>query len=308
MAYLFYANTRFKGRDKSLPFFILLWLIPLSNVNAQNITLPCPDEFTEAIRVICDYRMEGRATGSAGEAKTASFLKEFLLGKSRMGVNGHPFYARIDNDSIHSENVIASLDNGSERTVLFMAHYDHIGLGGPLSRSPFLYTVHPGADDNASGVGLMLSIAVCEQLPKNLNYLFAAVSGHEVGLYGSKELENHLKQIPSHIILVINLDMVGRMNQQNHLYVESNSEDMRVMLEDAALNSNIVLKRPPRPRLLQLDSKWFAAAGIPTITMTTGVHLDYHMPSDSFENLNLGGISHLQNMLSHFLHLLGGAN
>ena len=149
--------------------------------------------------------LEGRATGSEGERIAAKYISERFqdLNIEAKGIDSylHPFSFKpkshpheeikfndsLKNNGITGNNVIGFLDNGSLNTVVIGAHYDHLGFGDQGSLYIGSETkIHNGADDNASGVSLMLDLAgKLVDVNKNNNYLFIAFSGEEMGLLGS---------------------------------------------------------------------------------------------------------------------------
>jgi hypothetical protein len=117
-------------------------------------------------------------------------------------------------------NVIGYIDNGAVNTIILGAHYDHLGYGEDHNS---LYSgttpmIHNGADDNASGTAALIELG--KQLKrsklKNYNYLFIAFSGEELGLYGSKYYTEHPTIDIAKTNYMINMDMVGRLNDSTH--------------------------------------------------------------------------------------------
>ena len=182
--------------------------------------------------------LEGRSTGSKGEELAANYIEKRFkeLNVEPIGENGyfqefsfkqksHPHDTistsdSIQENSITGKNVIGFIDNKSINTIVVGAHYDHLGFGGEgsLYRSDSL-KIHNGADDNASGVSLMLDLAAKLKDNNNNNYMFIAFSGEELGLLGSNFfVKNPTIDIKS-INYMINMDMVGRLNNENTLAV-----------------------------------------------------------------------------------------
>ena len=157
------------------------------------------------VAYLADDKLEGRQTGTEGEQIAAAYIaKRFEeLGLSPKGTDGfYQAFTFVPKTSPHDEvkytsestdssvvgtNVLAYIDNKSDNTIVIGAHYDHLGYGGDGS----LYrddktSIHNGADDNASGVAIMLNLASrLKHTNTNNNYLFMAFSGEEIGLLGS---------------------------------------------------------------------------------------------------------------------------
>ena len=207
--------------------------------------------------------------------------------------------------AIHSkkektQNVIAEII-GSDSTlkhqyVIIGAHYDHLGMGGPgsSSRRPDTIAVHNGADDNASGVAALMEIAermAAHRDSIKRSIIFVAFGAEEMGLLGSKEFVNNppvdLKQVQA----MINIDMVGRLNNKRTLQVSGIG------------TSNIggqLLQAIPDPDSLNVattpdgygpsDHASFYGKNIPVYFFTTGPHMDYHTPFDDADKINYVGL------------------
>jgi Zn-dependent M28 family amino/carboxypeptidase len=260
--------------------------------------------------------LEGRRTGSKGEELAANYIKKRFkeLNVEPIGENGyfqefsfkqksHPHDTistsdSIQENSITGKNVIGFIDNKSINTIVVGAHYDHLGFGGEgsLYRSDSL-KIHNGADDNASGVSLMLDLAAKLKDNNNNNYMFIAFSGEELGLLGSNFfVKNPTIDIKS-INYMINMDMVGRLNNENTLAVyglgtspifkqtiKSNNKNFKIIENESGVGPS--------------DHTSFYLNDIPVLHFFTGQHSDYHKPSDDSELLNYEGI----NLISDFIY------
>ena len=203
-------------------------------------------------------------------------------------------------ESARTANVIGLVPGSDPRAgcVVVGAHYDHLGYGGETSLAPGVHAVHPGADDNASGVAALLAAArAMAQGPRpRRTVVFAAFTGEELGLLGSA----HLVQAPppgcpvEAMQLMVNLDMVGRP-QGGKLYVQgaSSAEGERERVEQLAAAP------PAIPLTLAFggdgygpsDHTSFYARGVPVVFFFTGAHPDYHRPSDTPEKIDPRGLA-----------------
>ncbi len=202
-------------------------------------------------------------------------------------------------------NVVMNLEAGrpSGEYVIIGAHYDHLGMGGPGSgsRNPDTVAIHYGADDNASGVALMIELA--ERLAAGRegqarNILFVAFSGEEMGLLGSKYFVENMGIDPSAVNLMVNLDMVGRLKEGNGLQAggvgtAAGLRDMVTAFNDTTLLSLSFTEEGYGPS----DHSSFYAKEIPVLVFTTGAHLDYHTPSDTWDKLNYEGMVTIGDLL-----------
>lgn len=270
--------------------FVLLFV--LGSSSAQELS----DSFRliymkDAVTYLASDSLEGRASGSKGEKLAADYIAAKFSENKRCKVTRQNFYFRIDSANYNSQNVLCFVNNGEAKTVLIMAHYDHIGWGGILSKSNGMHAVHNGADDNASGVALMLDLAqLLSKTKTSCNYLFVACSGHELGLYGSRYFAENCSKKYKEIAFTINLDMVGRMDGENTLYYDCTPDQENLMDTLVNITSNLKIKKSTSDRINILDSKWFVKKNISGITLTTGMHPDYHKISDDAQYINFAGM------------------
>jgi peptidase M28-like protein/PDZ domain-containing protein/PA domain-containing protein len=208
--------------------------------------------------------------------------------------------AHVEQERAPTANVIGLLrgEDPAAGCVVVGAHYDHLGYGGETSLSPERHEVHPGADDNASGVAALLEIArgAATGARPRRSIVFAAFSGEELGLLGSSRF---VKQPPAACPLaatqlMVNLDMVGRP-QAGKLYVEGadTAKGGRDLVRASA-------ERAPRiPLTLAFggdgygpsDHTSFYAKGVPIVFFFTGAHADYHRPSDTADKIDAQGLA-----------------
>ncbi|MFP2995155.1 M28 family peptidase [Spongiivirga sp. MCCC 1A20706] len=251
----------------------------------------------------------GRQTGSKFELKAASFIaKRFEdLGLTPKG-NANTYlqtfsfkpktdphqeitYTESGGDSITTgTNVIGFLDNKADKTIVIGAHYDHLGLGGEGSLHREGSAIHNGADDNASGTAIMMHLAKRLQGKHTQNnYLFMAFSGEEMGLLGSNFfVKNSTIPIES-INYMINMDMVGRLKNENTLAVYGVGTSPVFNQTVNATNTNfklIIEESGVGPS----DHTSFYLSDIPVLHFFTGQHEDYHKPGDDAEKLNYEGM------------------
>lgn len=238
------------------------------------------------VYALANDSMKGRATGSEEEV----LFNRYILSQFKRADRGKPVswkYAyTADSTVIRSEMRGWYVNNHQKRTVLISAHADHIGMGGRLSRSLLADAVHNGADDNASGVALLLELQLalspCD-LPFNL--LFVALTGHESGTRGAAFLSEHLSAKYGRLCTVLNFDMIGRMEPSAPVLYVSCSDTLFPVFNAGDTNDFRLVRSDPS-RLLILDTRYFVNRGIPCATFTTGMHDDYHKISDDAETIN----------------------
>ena len=194
-----------------------------------------------------------------------------------------------------ASNLAAYIDNGAKYTVIIGAHYDHLGYGEDgnslFANAVKEHQIHHGADDNASGTAAVLQIAkwIKAKKLKHYNYLLLNFSGEELGLYGSKAFVKDQAIDSAHIAYMMNLDMVGRLNDSTHALtlggvgtspvwekvVSMGGGDFKLVIDSSGIGPS--------------DHTSFYNAGIPVLFFFTGTHKDYHKPSDRPELINYPG-------------------
>jgi hypothetical protein len=202
-------------------------------------------------------------------------------------------------------NVVGWLDNGAPETVVIGAHYDHLGYGedsNTLYRGPDR-VIFNGADDNASGVAGMIELArmLSTSKLKNNNYLFVAFSGEELGLFGSKYFVEHAPVNAGSLNYMINLDMIGRLNDTTHALTiggYGTSPAWGNVIGDPTGPGASRRKSGETPSFtIHYDSSGlgpsdhtsFYQKDIPVLFFFTGIHADYHKPDDDFDKINYTG-------------------
>ena len=269
--------------------------------------LPKKISLQEDISFLANDSLLGRETGTPEELMAANYIQQRmegigLLPKGNAGTYFQTFTFKPKTDphteaqfvsgdgTITGTNVMGYIDNKADKTVIIGAHYDHLGMGGEGSLYAEGAAIHNGADDNASGVGVMLQLAerLKDSLPSS-NYLFIGFSGEEMGLLGS----NYFCKNPTIDFNVanymINMDMVGRLREDKTLSItgtgtapiwnqvlNSSNPGFKLVLGESGMGPS--------------DHTSFYLQDIPALHFFTGQHEDYHKPSDDSEKLNYEGM------------------
>ena len=203
-------------------------------------------------------------------------------------------------------NILAALppgEIGSTSTyVLLGAHYDHLGHGqmNTLARKDEEGEIHNGADDNASGVAMLLELAKSlarerEDNPHSFQHgvIIALWSGEELGLIGSSHFAENSPVGLSNIVAYLNFDMVGRL-RENKLSLQGvgSSSTWRRLIEKHSIVAgfNISVQTDP---YLPTDVTSLYPKGIPVLNFFTGSHEDYHRPTDDPDTLNYEGLTRI---------------
>jgi Tol biopolymer transport system component len=217
--------------------------------------------------------------------------------------------AAVEHIKKPDQNVLGMLPpapgSATPEYVMVGAHYDHLGHGeaGAMLRAGEENQVHPGADDNASGVAAVLELAATlsaerrakpEQFRRGV--LFGFWSGEELGLIGSSHFVGYPVVPLSNIVAYVNFDMVGRL-QDNKLIVEGlgSSSLWRRLLEQRNVAAGFSLSLRDDP-YLPTDVTAFYPKEIPVLSFFTGNHDDYHRPTDTADKLNYDGLQRIAGM------------
>lgn len=284
--------------------------------------LGCKQEHTtqnkilEDVTFLADDKLEGRQTGTEGEKAAAAYLVQRFqeLDLEPKGTDGYiqmfnfkpktnphedvKFTEVLSDSTIVGRNVLGFIDNKSNQTVVIGAHYDHLGYGGEgsLFRGDEK-AIHNGADDNASGVALMLNLASKLRATNvNNNYLFIAFSGEEMGLLGSNYFVKNATIDVAKMNYMINMDMVGKMNADSTLAVYGVGTSPRFKQALTANNQFFKLVEN-ESGIGPSDHTSFYLGDVPVLHFFTGQHEDYHKPGDDASKLNYEGM----NMISDYI-------
>ena len=189
-------------------------------------------------------------------------------------------------------NVIGYIDNGAAHTIILGGHYDHLGSGQDHNS---LWTgkpdIHNGADDNASGIAALIELAkyLKSSKLKNNNYLFICFSGEELGLYGSKYFTSH-PTIPLETVnYMINCDMVGRLNDSTHALNVGGYGTSPVWSKVLPEKTKTLSVKFDSSGIGPSDHTSFYLKDIPVLFFFTGIHSDYHKPTDDVDKINFNG-------------------
>ncbi len=177
-----------------------------------------------------------------------------------------------------------------DEAIVIGAHYDHLGLGDEHSLAPSrVGEVHHGADDNASGTSGLLELAVGlarhrRELKRSV--VFLAFAGEESGLLGSSYYTEHPAVPIDHTIAMLNLDMIGRVSK-NKVYIggTGTSADFQKIVEEANRSSGFELSYSASGYGAS-DHMSFTVREVPVLFFFSGLHADYHKPSDTWEKID----------------------
>lgn len=266
----------------------------------------------ENVEYLASDELEGRETGTVGEAKAAAYIVKHFdkYGLSPKGDDGYfqKFSRKMPSNphedikesdpEINVKNVIGYLYKSAQYTVIIGGHYDHLGYGAEGSLYTGTAEIHNGADDNASGIAALLAIAeYYSENPCDYNLLFIAFSGEEKGLWGSNYFVKHPTIDLNDVSFMLNMDMVGRLNEERSLAINGAGTSPKWMKILEAIKAPKFNKVISESGVGPSDHTSFYLADIPVLHFFTGQHEDYHKPSDDAHLVNFKGIYDIANYL-----------
>ncbi len=294
---------------------LIVWALVLSagTAAAQNARedQQSLERIKSSVSYLADDKLEGRRTGTAGEKLASDYISEQFkkAGLKPAGSNGsylQAFPVKGDSTGRTGHNVVGYIDNKAAGTIVLGAHYDHLGYGEDKNS---MYRgegkmIHNGADDNASGTSALIELGhwLKKSGLKKYNYLLVAFSGEELGLFGSKYFADNSPVALTTVNYMINMDMVGRLNDSTHSLsiggfgtspvwselINTDDKNFRIKIDSSGTGPS--------------DHTSFYLKDIPVLFFFTGTHTDYHKPSDDADKINYNGmlqiIGYIKNLLT----------
>ncbi len=262
------------------------------------------ERMMQAVEYLASEELAGRAPGTQGIDEAANYIAEqFKAAGLLPGSDGDSYFQIweeiVDQDGNKApvKNVIGIIPgsnaNMKDESVIVSAHYDHIGLGWPGANKQNIGKIHYGADDNASGVAVMLELAqlLGKTLKPQRTIIFIAFTSEESGLLGSKYYVQNMKRFPAKkVIGVLNFDTVGRLGK-NKLFVlnSSSAQEWRFIFMGTSYVTGIEAELVTQD-LDASDQMSFIEIGIPGVQFFTAPHEDYHKPTDTPDKIDADGL------------------
>ena len=289
--------------------FLIVFASFGANAQSSRADKKTSRQLKSSVYYLSNDKLEGRRTGTPGEKLAYEFMavqfkKAGLLPYGENGTYLQQFDVNAkENRTGH--NVVGFIDNKAPYTIVLGAHLDHLGYGEDKNS---MYTgaekqIHNGADDNASGSAMLLYLAkwVKKSTLKKYNYLFVAFSGEELGLFGSKYFADHSPIPLNKVNYMINMDMVGRLNDSTHAItiggygtspawgtlIKENNPGLRVKFDSSGTGPS--------------DHTSFYRKDVPVLFFFTGTHHDYHRPTDDADKINYAGMVTVADYIKNLL-------
>jgi aminopeptidase-like protein len=284
-------------------FLLILLFNSLFYCNAQ--------DFKTIIQYLASDSLHGRAPGTIGELLASKFIANQLSKKYNILFHSFSFIE----DSISKKNAVnlicsSKKNKKKDNTVILMAHYDGLGINSSKSLeilSSKKKLIHNGADDNASGVAMVIELGkhLSKQRKKKYNYILLFTSAHEPGLFGSESFVHQYNIDSLKIKAVINFDMVGRLDHSSKMIRINNNQD------DKSINDYLIQHKSNTLNLLlddttihNTDLRYFENYKMPLLNFSTGTHHDYHKHTDDTHKINYEGMKLIYQFITSFLKFL----
>jgi acetylornithine deacetylase/succinyl-diaminopimelate desuccinylase-like protein len=193
------------------------------------------------------------------------------------------------------------------QSLVISAHYDHLGTGWPDVHKGDEGKVHYGADDNASGVAVMLEFArqVVGKWKPERSIVFIAFTAEEAGLRGSKYYVKHAKLFPADkVFTAINLDTVGRLNDKPLTVFGVNSASELVHVFRGAFFVTGIPVKPVMNDYGTSDQTSFLNIGVPAVQLFASAHADFHRPGDTIDKIDEAGLVKVASILKEGVEYL----
>ena len=283
--------------------------LPAPTVAKRTALAELPPVFSEKALAehvvhLASDELEGRGIGTAGLQQAADYVaRQFeAAGLAPAGDDGSYFQRFTVPDGPDGKphevaNVVGYLPgtqhDWKDQAVMLAAHYDHLGRGWPDAHREHEGRIHPGADDNASGVAVLIEMAknfASGESPKR-NLVFAAFAAEEAGRLGSRHYVEHPVPVPlAGFRGVVNLDTIGRLGTQKLSVLGTGTADeWQHIFRGVSFVTGVDSRNVPGSA--EGSDQWsFIEKGIPAVQIFTSAHADYHRPSDTVERVDTAGL------------------
>jgi hypothetical protein len=258
----------------------------------------------EHVEFLAAPALKGRGLGSPGLDKAAQYVADRFKAYGLLpGGDGGTFFQRFTvpkgegGGPTEAANVIGVLpgsnDAFKDQSAVLAAHLDHLGTGWPDVHAGDEGKVHPGADDNASGVSVMLELArvlaAGERPPRTV--LFIAFTGEEAGRLGSRYYAAHPVRPLAKMEGMINLDTVGRLGTQKITALGTGTAtEWQHIFRGASFVTGVESRSVPES-LESSDQVSFTERNVPAVQIFTAAHADYHRPTDTADKIDIAGLA-----------------
>ena len=271
----------------------------------------------EHVRILTADSLSGRGVGTEGEKRAAAYIShcfesyglEFIYPK---GVQDFSVIGQ-KGDTLSSQNIVGIVVGSDpklkEEYIVIGAHYDHLGIRNITINGRDSLVLYPGGDDNASGIAMLLEMAQAAAHQPYLfkrSLVFVAFGAEEMGMIGAWYFVNRAFSAINQVVLMINLDMLGRSGAKNPFsaYTVEPHGGLSYALQYVA-----EFPLTAQPKIISTDyfpsdHQIFFAQKIPSVLFTSGIHTDYHTPRDKYNLLDYNEMERRMTFIFSFLQHL----
>jgi hypothetical protein len=282
--------------------------IPAMALKARAALADLPPVFSqkalmEHVQFLSSPGIEGRGLGSEGLASVARYIADSFKASGLAPGGDHGTYFQKftvdkgpEGTPVETVNVIGVMPGTKAewktQSAILSAHYDHLGLGWPDVHKGDEGKAHPGADDNASGVSVMLELARALKAAgePSRTIVVVAFSAEEAGLRGSAHYVDHPLFPLDQVMGVINLDTVGRLgNDKVSVLGTGTASEWQHIFRGAGFVTGVDSRLIP-VSMQSSDQMSFIRKNVPAIQLFTTAHADYHRPTDTADKIDAAGL------------------
>jgi hypothetical protein len=253
------------------------------------------------IKFLASEELKGRGLGTPEIDKAADYIAQKFQEAGLKPIDDNYFqkftHVFKDKGELNLTNVIGVIPGTDpklkDESVVVSAHYDHLGFGWPDVRKGNEGKIHYGADDNASGVAIMIELAqsMAKTVKPKRTIVFLACTAEEAGLIGSRYfVANSKDYFKGEIFADVNLDTDGSLFDSKLIVLNANSAKEWKFIFMGTDYTTGVLSEVIDKDLDASDQVAFIEKGIPAVQLFTGPTTNYHRPSDTFEKIDGKGL------------------
>ncbi len=277
---------------------------PKINSTSSEITV---EDFKSHISYLASDGLGGRAAGTRGDKKAKDYIVRHFkyAGNAERSVEVQEHFvpkSRLNpKKTVKTYNIIATLPGNDEKLkneyVVIGGHYD--------TTANKMGLINNGADDNASGTSMVMELF--EKFASSNNHkrtlVFMAFGGEELGLLGSRHYVNNPTINLENVQLMVNLDMVGRMDEENNVELggSPSAKDFSSKLNPFLASSPLNIKELGKGIFSRSDHYNFYRKNIPVLFFFTGIHKDYHTPTDDEFKINYNGMMEISKVVENII-------
>jgi len=262
------------------------------------------ERLLEHVSYLASDELGGRGLGTPGLATAADYIAARFkeIGLAPAGdAGGYMQTFRVDETEDGKPHDVANVigvipgsnPDFEEQAVLVTAHYDHLGHGWPDVRAADKGKMYGGADDNASGVSILIELAqlLADESAPERSVVFIAFTAEEAGLQGSRHYAEHPVPVAlDGIIGVVNMDTVGRLEGQDiSVFGAASATEWPHIFRGIGFTAGIGSKNITT-NFASSDHQSFIEKGVPAVQVSSGANLDYHRPTDTADKIDGAGM------------------